>query len=310
MRIKKAGSRLGLHFFFVLVFLGALVLPAAGALAQTIEPIETSIDIGHAHLNALLWQSELWNSGSGNGETVLALPGSGADVSRYKYIGPLLAEAGYRFVAINQRGIMGSTGSLEGLDLHDYGDDIVGVIDSFDLDKVHMLGWALGNRIARVLATDHPQRVATTSLIAAGGLVPALTEPGELGQLLGNRDLSTAEKERLARRTLFSPASDESLIKEYVEGLNYWSEARASQTQANRSTPTEQWWAGGSGPMLIIQGLDDKTAPPENGILMKEEFGERITLVNLPNAGHAMGLEKPAETASALISFLREHPIQ
>ena len=62
--------------------------------------------------------------------------------------------------------------------------------------------------------------------------------------------------------------------------------------------------------MLIIQGLDDKTAPPENGIRMKAEFGDRITLVNLPNAGHAMGLEKPEETAAALLSFLRSHPIQ
>ena len=62
--------------------------------------------------------------------------------------------------------------------------------------------------------------------------------------------------------------------------------------------------------MLIIQGLDDKTAPPENGMRMKKEYGERITLKNLPDAGHAMGLEKPAETASALISFLRSHPIE
>ena len=61
--------------------------------------------------------------------------------------------------------------------------------------------------------------------------------------------------------------------------------------------------------MLIVQGVDDKTAPPENGRQMKQEFGERITLVNLEGAGHAMGLEKPRETAAAIVSFLAKHAI-
>jgi len=61
--------------------------------------------------------------------------------------------------------------------------------------------------------------------------------------------------------------------------------------------------------MLIVQGVDDKTAPPANGRRMKEEFGDRITLVNLQAAGHAMGLEKPEETADAILTFLGKHPI-
>ena len=61
--------------------------------------------------------------------------------------------------------------------------------------------------------------------------------------------------------------------------------------------------------MLIVQGLDDKTAPPENGELMKKEFDQRITLVNLADAGHLMGLEKPVETTLAITDFLRQHSI-
>jgi len=56
--------------------------------------------------------------------------------------------------------------------------------------------------------------------------------------------------------------------------------------------------------MLIVQGMDDKAAPPENCIRMQQEFGERGTLVNLQGAGHAVGLEKPVETTAAIISFL------
>jgi len=265
---------------------------------------ERLIDIGHAQLQVELWYSEFSKQ-----ETIVALPGSGGDVSRYKYLAPLLADAGYRVVAINQRGIMGSTGDLDGLTLHDYAQDVVAIIDALGLDQAHLLGWALGNRTSRVVATDFPERVASISLIAAGGLAKPLTIPGELGQLLGEAKLSETEKFELARRTLFSPHSDDEIVLDYVRGLKYWPEARRSQGQANRNTPLDQWWAGGTGPMLIIQGIDDKTAPPENGHRMMAEFGERITLVNLEEAGHAMGLEKPRETAAAIISFLAKYPV-
>jgi pimeloyl-ACP methyl ester carboxylesterase len=62
--------------------------------------------------------------------------------------------------------------------------------------------------------------------------------------------------------------------------------------------------------MLIVQGLDDKTAPPENGFRMKTEFGDRIILVNLADAGHLMGLERPIETANALLEHIRRYPIE
>ena len=251
----------------------------------------------------------MWESDAKNSETIIALPGSGGDVSRYKYLAPLIADSGYRVIAINQRGIGGSTGELEDLTLHDYAADVAAIIDVLDLQKAHLLGWALGNRTSRVVATDFQNKVASISLIAAGGLVRPLTEPGELGRLLGEAGIPDTEKFNIARRTLFSPNTSDRLVYDYVRELKYWPDARRSQGQANRNTPLEQWWAGGNGPMLIVQGVDDKTAPPENGHQMKQEFGERITLVNLEGAGHAMGLEKPRETAAAIVSFLAKHAI-
>jgi len=286
------------HKFLIPLFL--LLCSTAFAAERT----EKTIDIGHARLQVAVWESTLSND-----ETLIALPGSGADITRYKYLAPFLADAGYRVVAVNQRGIMGSTGELEGLTLYDYAADLVAVIDALGLERAHLLGWALGNRTSRAAATEYPERVASISLIAAGGLSKPLTTPGELGRLLGDATLSEPEKFELARRTLFSPETNDELVLDYVRGLNYWPEAQHSQSMANRATPLEQWWAGGSGPMLIVQGVDDKTAPPENGRRMKEQFSDRITLVNLQAAGHAMGLEKPRETADAILAFLGKHRI-
>ncbi len=269
------------------------------------EPISSRfIDIGHANLNIVEWLPE-----TGSGELILALPGSGGDHSRYKLVGPLLAEAGYHTVVINQRGIMGSTGRLDDLTLRDLADDVIAIADHFAVEKFHMMGWAFGNRTSRMLATVYPERVASLSLIAAGGLVPALTEPGELAELLSNPELTQAEKIRLARRTLFSPAASDELVIDYVDNLQYWPDGRRAQRGAGRSTPVELWAAGGTGPLLMVMGEDDLTAPVENGHIMKTNQGDRLTLVIIPEAGHTVGLEKPQATAAALLEFLKSHPL-
>ena len=51
--------------------------------------------------------------------------------------------------------------------------------------------------------------------------------------------------------------------------------------------------------VLIVQGLCDVAAPVGNGRLLKDELGERRTLVELPDIGHAMPVEDPHACAQA-----------
>ena len=120
--------------------------------------------------------------------------------------------------------------------------------------KFHIAGWAFGNRTSRMLATTYPDRLASLILIAAGGLVQPLTEPGELAKLLDDQTLSKDEKIHLARCTMFPPKTDISIIRDYVQGLTIWPEARKGQSEANQNTPLEDWSAGGKGPVLMIMG--------------------------------------------------------
>ena len=287
--------------FYILAF---LMIPLKSGNTQEVNFQELLVDVDYAE-----FVTHIWTPKSGNAETIIALPGSGADVSRYKYIGPLLAKAGYKLVAINQRGILGSSGNLEGITLRDLARDVVTIADKLGINKFHMAGWAFGNRTSRMLATIYPERLASLILIAAGGLVPALTQPGELATLLDNQALSEEEKIHYARRTMFSPATDRNIVREYVQGLTYWPEARKAQRAANQNTPLEEWVAGGNGPVLMIMGEDDLTAPIENGYRMKAEYEDRLTLISVEKAGHAVGLEKPEEVAAAMIEFLQKHAI-
>jgi pimeloyl-ACP methyl ester carboxylesterase len=56
--------------------------------------------------------------------------------------------------------------------------------------------------------------------------------------------------------------------------------------------------------MLIVQGLNDRIAKPENGHILKRELGDRVTLVDLDQAGHALLPEQPEVIAEAIIPWL------
>jgi sigma-B regulation protein RsbQ len=68
----------------------------------------------------------------------------------------------------------------------------------------------------------------------------------------------------------------------------------------------EEWWApAGRSKFLVVQGLNDLIAPPENGRALKQELGDRVTLIELSGVGHMVSLEAPEQTAHAILSFLR-----
>lgn len=68
--------------------------------------------------------------------------------------------------------------------------------------------------------------------------------------------------------------------------------------------PLEYWWSAGTAPLLVIQGLDDEAAPPENGNALREQLGERVRVVDLPHAGHFLLLEQPPAVARAVSELL------
>ena len=83
-----------------------------------------------------------------------------------------LARSGYQTVLPEPRGIGSSAGPLEGITLHDVAGDVAAVIEALGGGSVIVVGHAFGNRVARVVATDHPLLVKHVVLLACGGAVP------------------------------------------------------------------------------------------------------------------------------------------
>ena len=214
---------------------------------------------------------------------------------------PRLADAGFRVVAPNPRGIEGSDGALEDLTLHVLAADVAGVIEQMELGRAHVLGHGFGNRVARCLATDRPDLVTSLILLGAGGQVEGDPEALEAWQRLYAPGLADDDVRAALQIAMFAPGSDATA---WVELPRYPELARA-QEAADINTPREDWLAGGEAPMLVIQGRHDRIAPPANGRWLRDRFGDRVELVELANAGHALLPEQPGEIVDAIGTFIQ-----
>jgi pimeloyl-ACP methyl ester carboxylesterase len=246
----------------------------------------------------------------GQGEAVVLLASLARPASDFNELVLALNRAGYRTLAIESRGIGWSTpaGLVSKWTFHDIAADIAVVLEHAGVaaaERVHVVGHALGNRVARTFAMDYPRRVHTLTLVAAGGQAPIPL------RLQGALLIATAGflpddfREGEMRQALFAEGNE---IPDYwVAGWSF--RAGLSQIQANTATRSDEFWSGGEAPMLVLQGEQDPVAPPEvAGLALASEFPERVTLVQIPGASHALLPERPELIDEAVIAFLRDHP--
>ena len=239
----------------------------------------------------------------GAGPTVVLLPSLGRGAHDFDDLSFRLASAGYRVVRPQPRGIGGSRGPLEGLSMRILAEDVAAVIHELGGEPVVLVGHAFGNRVARMTATLHPERVERVALLAAGGRVPI---PDEVASdLRASFDTRGPERDRLAAigRAFFAEGHDPAV---WSEG---WHAAVASaQGAATRGTPVETWWSAGGKPLLVVQPAEDRIAPIANAHDLAARFPDRVRVVEIPRAGHALLPEQPEAVAAALLAWLRGLP--
>ena len=136
-------------------------------------------------------------------------------------------------------------------------------------------------------------------MLAAGGKAPMLPGAGEALRAVFDPSLSPEKHLQAVRFAFFAPGNDP------VVWRDGWHPAVAQmQTTATQASKVEDWWGAGRARLLVIQGLQDVIAPPENGRKIKEQFGDRVKLLEIDGAGHALLPEKPIDIAAAVLEFL------
>ena len=252
-----------------------------------------TIEVGDATLECTL---------RGSGAPVVLLANAGCSTGYFDHLASVLVTGGFQTISINMRGAGGSRGSLDGATLHDLAGDVAGVITAIGCGPAHLVGHAFGNRIARCLAVDQPPLVRSVTLLAAGGLIAPPTGP--IGTHFRNptqAKMNGSDCVTVLGARWLSPASDPKVL----EQVECWPAVSIAHLATSRNIPLEYWWSAGTAPLLVIQGLDDAAAPPANGHALREQFRERVRVVDLPHAGHFLLLEQPEAVARAVSEFLQ-----
>jgi pimeloyl-ACP methyl ester carboxylesterase len=197
--------------------------------------------------------------------------------------------------------------------------DAVGVLDALGLASAHVVGMSMGGALAQLVALDHPDRVATLTLISTspGGPsesdLPGMTEAGRAGLAAAGKP-DWADRERLLdhlvalNRAVASPtaAFDDAGARAHWERV-------LERTRDIRSTLTNHDLLEGGGPWrdrlpglraptLVIHGTDDPMFPLEHGAALAREIPD-ARLLTLDGAGH----ELPPRVWDVVVPAILEH---
>ncbi len=251
-------------------------LPVAHA-ATASAPVRTVVEAGPARISVIA---------EGSGPLVVMLPSRGRDSEDYGAVAAAIASHGYRVLRPQPRGILGSTGPMTGLTLHDLAADVAAVIQAEDGPAV-IIGHAYGNWIARMLAMDHPALVRGVVLAASA----AKTYPAELSIAVtksADMSLPGAERLRYLQNTFFAAGHDPS------PWLTGWhADASRSQRDAADRTRQSEWWSGGQVPLLDLQAGDDPFRPAATRNDLKDEFGARVSVAVILRNRHKITASFP-----------------
>lgn len=256
---------------------------------------------------------------AGDGPPLVLLHGFTGATTTWAPLLPRLA-ADYATIAIDLpgHGRSSAPARAERFTLARFADDLLRVLDALTIDRVAVLGYSMGGRAALRFALRAPDRVAA--------LVLESTSPGIA-------DAARRAERREADRAL-ADAIERDGIPAFVrrwETLPLWASQHAlpaparsrlrAQREANDAAGLANSLRGaGAGedepllpqlgtfaaPVLLVAGALD-AAYVAAGSEMAQAFpSARLAIV--PDAGHAVHLERPDELTDAVLAFLRGVP--
>jgi pimeloyl-ACP methyl ester carboxylesterase len=99
-------------------------------------------------------------------------------------------------------------------------------------------------------------------------------------------------------------AKDNEVAEDWMIG--WYPEAGLAEQKTIGASPYEAWGSAGSAPVLVLQPAEDAAAA-SGGRLLKQAFPDRVELVSVKGAGHALLPERPDFIALEVRDFLSRH---
>lgn len=254
--------------------------------------------------------NDLYYERRGAGEPMLLIQGLGGNSLHWGegFLGGL--EESFELILFDNRGA-GRSGVLEGdLTIADLARDALGLLDTLEIDKAHVVGISMGGMVAQELVLAAPERVLTLTLGCTypGGPEAKMTDMEVVGMLA--EAVLSGDDERTLR-----VGYEVMIAAEYGEqegAYELYSELAGryrapipvlmAQLAAIVGHDTSDRLGDVTVPTLVIHGTEDRLMDLENGELVARLI-PNARLEVLAGSGHMFFWEQPERSAQ----LVREH---
>ena len=237
---------------------------------------------------------------AGTGDPVVLIHGSGPGVTSYanwRLVLPALAE-NFRVLAPDMVGFGFSErpANIE-YGVQTWADQVVGLMDTLELPKAHLVGNSFGGAIALRVATQHPDWVGKLVLMGSMGVPFPITEGLErvwgyepsfenmrkvLDVFAYSRDLVNDELAEVRYRGSIQPGFQESFAAMFPAPRQRWVEAMCTPEDEIRQLPHRT---------LIVHGREDQVIPVQTSLRLMELI-DNADLSVFSHCGHWSMIER------------------
>ena len=243
----------------------------------------------------------------GTGTPLLFLHGVGGDHTLWNSVAPSLAGS-FRVLLPDLRG-HGRSSAPEGsrFTFDELLADVYAVLDARDVPAAHWVGFSGGAMLALRAALDRPERCRSLVLISGAAYTDAHT------RAITDRLSATYAKEgpdayalRLLK-DLYYPDWIEAHLEvadRVRDGMARFDVGPATAWTRSVDRFDERNRIGSvARPTLIVQAMDDALIDPAHGRILRQSIPNSQIRI-FPQTGHMVPLERPAETAEAIATFV------
>jgi pimeloyl-ACP methyl ester carboxylesterase len=290
----------------VLMALSILFLTASGCVEKgvTAQMDTSKLITQKVHVNDI----DIAYKEAGSGYPLVLIMGSGSSMDLWSpaLISALAQE--YRVIIFDNRGIGATTSSDREFSIKLFADDTAGLMDALKIEKANVLGWSMGTYIAQELVLNYPDKVNRVVLYAAdAGGEKAVHSPDVIAQLNDTSGTDRDRGERLLK--LMFPAS---WLKANPDPRKYMPiPAEQVLPESVKKQGIAIWkWAGTydrlsriNVPVLLVVGMDDVIAAPQNSIMMVGQI-PGAWLVQIKGGGHGLMFQYPERLVKIVSLFL------
>lgn len=260
-------------------------------------PEPETIDVGGRRIRYL-------RNGDSDGPPVVFIHGYGGDLLSWMFNQEALAES-HSTYSVDLPGHGGSTKDVGAGDVAALSDATLAILDTLEIDRAHLVGHSLGGAVSLNLATSHPARVASATLVCPAGLGFEINTDyieGFIREKRGKKlkpylEMLVADPSMISKDMV-----DEVLKYKRLDGVDQALRSIADACFENgrqKLTMTDRL-DGVTVPVQVIWGRDDRIVPAKHG----EGLPSPIKVTFLDNTGHLAHMEKSSEVNDLIASMV------